>query len=310
MLSHLFQRLTVVLTAARGQAPATRSGTFRCPHEETEMTPEEAQRYPLAHERKLEPVTLQSLHWADPVRWLTAAWTDVWRTPALGLAYGLLLTLGLWASGALFLHSPTLALVLVASTFLLSPALFIGLIEASRTCALGQRPRLGLCLACWWRLRSRLAMFSIVLLAIEIVWMRFALIMVGMFFERGGQHVDLLGALLAPSNRGFLIAYLTLGALFMGLAFAVSVVAVPMLLDTQVDAITAAFRSLRACAERPVVLLIWALLLAALCGLALVPAGIGLVLAWPLIGHASWHAYRGIMRPEACVSRPGMDPSA
>jgi len=85
--------------------------------------------------------------------------------------------------------------------------------------------------------------------------------------------------------------------LFGGLVFAISVVSIPMMLDRPVDAITAALTSLRVCMEHPVAMACWAALIGVISLLAMLPFGVGWIIVLPVIGHASWHAYRGVVCP-------------
>ena len=80
--------------------------------------------------------------------------------------------------------------------------------------------------------------------------------------------------------------------MFAGLIFAISVVAMPMILDRQTDAITAALTSLHLCFAQPVVMLLWGALITLLVVAAMLPAFAGLLIAGPVLGHASWHSYR------------------
>jgi len=74
------------------------------------------------------------------------------------------------------------------------------------------------------------------------------------------------------------------------------VVSIPMILDRDTDAISAAITSIRVVFSNPGVMLLWGLVITALIAVALLPWGLGLVLIGPLLGHASWHAYRGTVR--------------
>ena len=85
--------------------------------------------------------------------------------------------------------------------------------------------------------------------------------------------------------------------MFAGLIFAISVVAIPMILDRQVDAVTAALCGLRRVLTQPLVMLCWGALITLLVMLALLPGFLGLLVVGPVLGHASWHAYRAAMPP-------------
>ncbi|MCK6420134.1 MAG: DUF2189 domain-containing protein, partial [Aquabacterium sp.] len=99
-------------------------------------------------------------------------------------------------------------------------------------------------------------------------------------------------ALLDPANVEFIVAYVLVGGVFAALIFAVSVVSIPMILDRPVDAITAGLTSVRLVLAQPVVMLWWAALIAFTVLLAMLPGFLGLLVAGPVLGHASWHAYR------------------
>jgi uncharacterized membrane protein len=83
---------------------------------------------------------------------------------------------------------------------------------------------------------------------------------------------------------------------FAALVFSTAVVSIPMILDRDTDAVSAAITSIRVVLSNTAVMVLWGLLITALVALALWPWGIGLLLIGPLLGHASWHAYRGSVR--------------
>jgi uncharacterized membrane protein len=85
---------------------------------------------------------------------------------------------------------------------------------------------------------------------------------------------------------------MAVGGVFATLIYAISVVAMPMILHRQTDAITAGLTSVRLVLSQPGVMVVWAALIATLVGLALLPWFLGLLVIGPVVGHASWHAYR------------------
>ena len=85
---------------------------------------------------------------------------------------------------------------------------------------------------------------------------------------------------------------MVVGGVFAGLIFAISVVSIPMILDRPVDAITAGLTSMRLVLTQPGVMLLWGALITALVVLAMLPWFAGLLVVGPVLGHASWHAYR------------------
>jgi uncharacterized membrane protein len=141
-----------------------------------------------------------------------------------------------------------------------------------------------------------------VLLILEMLWGRASLVVFAVSFDHMPDFQGSLWKLLDPENLHFILAYLAVGGVFAALIFAVSVVSLPMILDRQTDAISAALTSLRLCLTQTGVMLWWGFLITLLVVLALLPAFLGLLVIGPVLGHASWHAYRG-----AVGHHPGQD---
>jgi uncharacterized membrane protein len=132
----------------------------------------------------------------------------------------------------------------------------------------------------------------VVLLVLEMLWARSTLVVFAVTFDGMPDFKGSLLALLSPDNLVFITVWGAVGALFASLIYAISVVAMPMILHRQTDAITAGLTSLRLVLTQSAVMLCWALLIAVVVGLAMLPWFAGLLIVGPVVGHASWHAYR------------------
>jgi uncharacterized membrane protein len=241
---------------------------------------------------------LARLRPGDPLRWLRQGWADFRRCPRIGLFYGLCFCAMGHALLAMFRHAPEYVLALSAGFLLLGPFLCLGLYDASRALATGTRPpSLRASLLAWQPTKGTMAIFAGVLLILELLWGRAALVVFAVSFQTVPGAQSLLDALLSPDNIGFLVTYTVVGAIFAGLIFVTSVIAIPMILDRQVDAVSAALTSIRACLDNPGVMLWWGALITVLVLLAMLPAFVGLLVVGPVIGHATWHAYRHIVGP-------------
>jgi uncharacterized membrane protein len=122
------------------------------------------------------------------------------------------------------------------------------------------------------------------MLVVLLVWAR-AASMVHVFFPVG-EELGVLGWL------EFLAVGSAVGSIFAAIVFSASVVALPMMLDRNTDAITSVLTSVAAVLQNKGVMVLWAALIGSLMLIGFVTAYIGLVIALPLIGHATWHAYR------------------
>jgi uncharacterized membrane protein len=237
-------------------------------------------------------IRLRPLGWGAPWRWLASGWSDFRRAPAMGLFYGACFAVMGWMLLWVFSHAPAYTLALSAGFLLVGPFLCLGLYEVSRRLELGEAPSIAASLTAWRTRTGTMAIFGGVLLILEMLWGRAALVVFAVSFEGMPDFQGSLLALLDPENLGFIVAYLAVGAVFAGLIFGVSVVAIPMILHRQTDAITAGLTSLRLVLTQPGVMILWGAIIALLVGLALLPWYLGLLVVGPVIGHASWHAYR------------------
>ncbi|OYV01486.1 MAG: hypothetical protein CFE45_04655 [Burkholderiales bacterium PBB5] len=235
---------------------------------------------------------LRPLRLSDPLRWLQLGWRDFVRCPGIGLFYGSCFTAMGWALMWVFQQAPAYVLALSAGFLLTGPFFCLGLYQASRHLERGERPDLGDSLLAWDTRTGTLAIFGFVLLVLEMLWGRASLIIFAVSFDGMPDFRGSLLALLDPENIGFITAYLLVGGVFAGLIFAVSVVSIPMILDRPTDAITAGLTSLRLVLTQPGVMLAWGATITALVVLAMLPWLLGLLVVGPVLGHASWHAYR------------------
>ncbi|MBB4841822.1 putative membrane protein [Paucibacter oligotrophus] len=237
-------------------------------------------------------IELRPLRMGDPLRWLRAGWQDFLKAPAIGLFYGLSFTLMGWALLGVFNHAPVYTLALSAGFLLLGPLLCLGLYQVSYRLEVGETPRLLDSLTAWRRRSAQLAIFGFVLLVLEMLWGRAALVVFAVSFNGMPDFAGSIAKLASAENLGFIAAYLAVGGVFAGLIYAVSVIAMPMLLHRETDAITAGLTSLRLVLTQTGVMLLWGALLTVLVVLAMLPWFAGLIVVGPVVGHASWHAYR------------------
>ena len=235
---------------------------------------------------------LNTLHWRDPPRWLAAGWHDFRQAPFIGLFYGLCFVVMGWALLKVYEYAPAYTLALSGGFLLMGPFLCLGLYRVSQRLEAGQKPAFGDSLLAWNSRISALGIFGFVLLVLEMLWGRATLIIFAVSFEGMPDFKGSLLALLSPDNIGFIVAWAAVGAVFASLIYAVSVISVPMILHRQTDAVTAGLTSLRLVLTQTGVMLWWAFLIAAIVLLAMLPGFAGLLVAGPVLGHASWHAYR------------------
>ena len=246
------------------------------------------------------------LRLTDPLRWLARGWNDLTAHIGIGLFYGLCFWAMALTLSAVFRTSPEYVMSIASGCLLLGPFLAMGLYEVSRRREQGHAADLVSSLTCWDTHIRSLAMLVLVLIMLELLWGRASLVVFAVFFNTGMPTTSgTLAALLDPQNWEFVAVYTVVGGVFAVLVFAISVVSIPMILDRDTDAISAAITSLQVVAANTGVMLLWGMLITALVAVALLPWGLGLLLLGPWLGHASWHAYRGaVVWPVDETARP------
>ena len=238
------------------------------------------------------------LSWAAPWHWLVLGWSDLRAHPAISLAYGL----AFWAMalilGAVFRTKPEFTMTMASGCLLLGPFLALGLYEVSRRRMQGLIPSLAASATCWRGHLRSMGMLVGVLIVLELLWGRASLVVIAVFFNTGmPSSVGVMQAVFNPENLDFVVAYAVVGGVFAALVFAIAVVSIPMILDSDTDAISAAITSVAVVLENTGVMLLWGGWIVMLTALSLLlPWALGLLVVGPLLGHASWHAYRGSVR--------------
>ncbi|WP_265947419.1 DUF2189 domain-containing protein [Dechloromonas sp. A34] len=241
--------------------------------------------------------TIRQISWKRPFFWLQSGWRDLQANPLPSLAYGTLFAL----AGDLILLSiirhPHLVSVAISGFFLVAPLLAAGLYELSRRTARGEKIMFIDSLRCFRRSGQSLAFFGLFLGLTAILWERFSAVA----FALLGASSDLdSGAflkevVLSGEHGAFVVVWFALGALLALVVFALAVVAVPMMLDRDSDIVTAMMTSLDACIANAGPLLLWAALIVTLTLTGFATLLFGLILIMPILGHASWHAYRELV---------------
>lgn len=268
----------------------------------TPTTPDEPSEKPSAPQpQSMQPIVLQPLRLADPFRWLARGLQDVRAAPGIAVFYGVCFWCMALLLGWVFRTRPEYTMSLASGCLLLGPFLAMGLYDTSRRREAGLKPQLSESLTCWDSHMGSMGMLVLVLVVLELLWGRASLVVFAVFFNTGmPSTTGVLQAVFNPQNLEFVLVYLLVGGAFAALVFSTSVVSIPMILDRDTDALTAGITSMRVVLENPAAMLLWGLLITAIVALSLWFWGVGLLLAGPVLGHASWHAYRAaVARPEA-----------
>ena len=236
---------------------------------------------------------IQRLRWADPWQWLVQGLRDVRRAPGIALFYGLcfwgMARMMVWV----FRASPEYVMSMASGCLLVGPFMAMGLYYVSKQLEQGPPPLLSESLTCWDSHLASMGMLVIVLMVLEMLWGRAAMVVFAISFDTGmPTTANMLQTLLRPENWEFLLIYTAVGAVFAGLVFASMVVSLPAILDLDTDALTACITSMRVVASNKGVMLLWGMLITVLIAASFLFYSVGLIVLGPVLGCASWHAYR------------------
>ncbi|HRO10555.1 MAG TPA: DUF2189 domain-containing protein [Amaricoccus sp.] len=247
---------------------------------------------------------VQKINADDVYAALRAGWEDFRATSRFGLffggvyaAVGILLFLLLW-----LLEQPLWIVPFAFAFPLIGPFAAIGLYEVSRRRETGAPLTWSDVLGVVWNERNRqIPSMAFIVLALFLLWMWVASMLVILFLGRmSGAVYSNLDALLATGNGIMLLVVGGLvGGLIAFLLFALTAVSLPLLLDRDVDYVTAMTVSLQAVTDNPHAMLHWAWIVVALLFVGMLPMFLGLIVALPVLGHATWHIYRKVIAPQA-----------
>jgi len=234
-------------------------------------------------------------------RWLNAGWHDLLKAGWVSLAYGaLFVAIGFLITGGLvWLGMPYLITPMIGGFLLVGPLLALGLYHISADLEVRRRPSFWRALMAWRVNTFHILSAGLILMLTMMIWARLSVVLFALFFPY--QSMSLESFLVQVGTfQGvvFSLFMLALGFLFALAAFVTNVVTLPMMLDERTDVFAAALVSVIAVVKNPRPLALWAVLIVAVVGLGIATAFLGLIVGLPLIGHASWHAYRDLVRPE------------
>lgn len=228
--------------------------------------------------------------------WLHAGVTDIHLGGRASLFYGTFFSATGIFFHILFADNYWLLAGLTTGFFLLGPFLAMGLYDLSRRMESGESPALLPTLTAWKPNLINITLFTALLASLFLCWVQLSMLIFAHFFNGAlPTFLDVLINVFTFKQPLFLLVYFSTGAVFATVIFSISVIAMPLMLDRNTSAWTAAMTSLRACKRNPLTMLLWAGCIVVLVGFGLATNFLGLLLMMPVVGHASWHVYRDLI---------------
>jgi uncharacterized membrane protein len=220
--------------------------------------------------------------------------------PWQSLTWGLVPVAAGWCAAALFLwfDLPYLLIPLGAGFFFIGPFVAGSFYEISRRREIGLPVDREAVATAWRRNPEQIALMGVVLLVFHLAWMRLAQLLFAIFEWRSVPSWDRFSDIVWYSSRNlpFLMVGIVCGAALAAAAFAIGAFSIPYLLDRKSSNLFEAIAtSITAVRQNIRPMLLWAALIVFLVVVGMIPGLIGLVVTLPVIGHATWHAYRDVV---------------
>lgn len=229
--------------------------------------------------------------------WIRRGIDDFRRAPILSLLYG---TLFAGLCGGVYLltrNIPWFTTGYVTGLLVIGPFLAAGLYAASRDIERGTAPSIASSLRLLAQRKTYLALFSLLLAVTMAAWIRFSALLFALKFNTLSPSIEAYTALLSSSDGWITLSYfIGIGFILASAVFVVSAVAIPLILDKDVDFITAMQKSFRAVIRNPATMIVWAAAIVTLTAVGIATAFVGLAVIFPILGYATWHSYRALVR--------------
>ncbi len=253
-------------------------------------------------------IEIRKVDSAAPMRWLSKGIKDFKTVPMLSLTYGFLYA----AIGLILIwltyKNPIYAFGLVTVFYLLGPVIAVGLYCISRHIEAGEIPSFDKgCKALCYNPVGILG-FSIVIGMLVIFWILISGTLFAINFGSPNVGDGIFETLLANEESLRFMGLLALvGIAFSVVSFMISVISIPLMTHRKVDVVTAMITSVRAVKKNPVVMLAWAFAIVAMIGLGFAFFFVGVAVTLPIVGHASWHAYRELVVDDRIITADDCD---
>ena len=239
----------------------------------------------------------------DLFLYLAAGWRDFKSASVTSVAYGsifvvagLIMTVGMYLGGWEYLIAPS-----IEGFLLIGPSLTVGFYAISRKLEAGEPPTFAGALKAWQVNTGSLLAMGLAELCFLIIWLRISVLIFALNFPYVTMDLKSMLNVIFFTVDGYV--FLAIGSLFGGglalVAFMTGVVSLPMLLDRKTDLVQAVVTSVVAVVVNFRVMMVWAAIVVVVTGVGLVAGLVGLAVTLPLIGHANWHAYRGLIKRES-----------
>jgi len=230
-----------------------------------------------------------------PLKWLKLGWQDLRACPVASLFYGACFVIGGYLMVFSLRDAPEYIAAVITGFVIAGPFLALGLYELSAQRERGEPCALLPTLLACRKNVGNMGGFAVLLLAVYLIWARASVFVFSIFYS---DELPTMGEffkhLIFTNQIDFLLAYFGVGLIFVLIIFGISLISIPLIKDKQMGAISAAIASVRALLMNPAAMTVWSGIITLLSVFSISTLLLGTFVAGPLLGHATWHAYRDL----------------
>jgi len=252
----------------------------------------------VSSEMRMMRISISRVPMGRPLTWLAQGWGDMRRNWGASLGYGALVVAIGWTILIFCGTHPYFVAAAFSGFLLVAPLVAAAFSEMSRRYAAGQQATFDDSLAGFSRRPGPLFAFGGLLALFAVAWFAASAVMLGTIFHITAPTISetLYRGFIDQMNRSQVEGYLAAGGALAALVFVLSVVSVPLIIDRDATAGQAMGASIRAAFSNIPAMIVWSALILILTVVGYAPLLGGLLIVAPLLGHATWHAYRDLIK--------------
>jgi uncharacterized membrane protein len=243
-------------------------------------------------------VDVQHVPAYQPFLWLYRGARDLGRHWGASLGYGALIVGLGWTLLVFCGTHPYFVAAAISGFLLVGPLMSAGLCEMSRRYSENLPSSFDESLEGFARNPVALFEFGAILAGVAVLWFGISAVMLGAVFHitTPDMRETLYRGFIEDTNRTQVVAYIIVGGALAAAVFALSVVAIPLMIDRHATAGQAMRASLRVVLHNVPAMILWSAFILVLTVVGYAPLLAGLLVVAPLLGHATWHAYKDLIR--------------
>jgi uncharacterized membrane protein len=246
-------------------------------------------------------LTIQHVAVFRPFHWLAKGWSDINHQPMASLAHGLVVSSLILVTFLITSINIYILAIIISGFMLIGPIMAAGLCELSRRNESGEAISFDDSLEGLRHCQSSLNHFAGILLAFSVLWFVISGLVLSLIIGDLTPSLEQIvwGDFLSFVTPVQLMLYLLVGGILASLVFVVSVVSVPVIIEKNIPALDAMALSFEVTITNLATVLVWASLIVVLTAIGFATFLVGMIVIYPLLGHATWHAYRDLVESKA-----------